>query len=177
VAWGGLTFSLLLIFLAMAALLLFRARSLQEQSGLPDGKVIYRDSGVWYANDEALHSTQQRLVGKPDYLVEKRNGEIVPVEIKSGRAPGAPWPGHVLQLAAYCSLVEEIYGVRPSHGILQYADQIFTVEYTAELQENLLDILQEMRLDSQAADVNRTHGDARRCVSCGFREKCKQRLA
>ena len=41
-AWGGLTFSLLLIFLAMAMILLFRARSLEQQSGLPGGGCRYR---------------------------------------------------------------------------------------------------------------------------------------
>ena len=176
-AWGGLTLSLVLIFLAMAALLLFRARSLQEQSGLPDGEVIYRDSGVWHPNDQTLHCAQQRLVGKPDYLVQEHSGEIIPVEIKSGRAPQSPWPGHLLQLAAYCWLVEETYGVRPSHGILQYADHAYAVEYTASLEENLLDTLEAMRQDSQLTDLDRTHNDARRCGSCGFREKCEQRLA
>ena len=177
VAWGGLTFSLFLIFLAMAALLLFRARSLQEQSSLPDGKVIYRDSGAWYLNDQALHCAEQRLVGKPDYLVQKQDGEIVPVEIKSGRAPRSPWPGHLLQLAAYCWLVDETYGVRPSHGILQYADHAYSVEYTTALEENLLDTLEAMRHDYQATNLDRTHNDALRCTSCGMRDKCRQRLA
>ena len=62
-AWGGLTFSLVLIFLAMAAILLFRSRSLQEQIGLPAGQVIYTDAGTWFRNDEPLHSSEQRLVG------------------------------------------------------------------------------------------------------------------
>ena len=99
------------------------------------------------------------------------------MEIKSGRAPQSPWPGHLLQLAAYCWLVEETYGIRPSHGILQYADHAYSVEYTAGLEEDLLDVLQEMRQDYQATNLDRTHNDARRCLSCGFREKCEQRLA
>ncbi|NCF67390.1 MAG: Dna2/Cas4 domain-containing protein [Chloroflexi bacterium] len=176
-AWGGLTFSLVLIFLAMAALLLFRARSLQQQSGLPSGNVIYSDSGTWHPNNEPLLSMEQRLAGKPDYLVEKQNGEIIPVEIKSGQAPHSPWPGHRLQLAAYCWLVEETYGIRPSYGILQYEDQVFDVEYTTGLEEVLLDVMHEMRQDYQATDLDRTHEDAFRCASCGMRSKCRQRLA
>jgi CRISPR-associated exonuclease Cas4 len=49
-AWGGLPFSLLLIFLAMAVILLVRARGLQEKNGLPEGQVIYTDTGTWYRN-------------------------------------------------------------------------------------------------------------------------------
>jgi CRISPR-associated exonuclease Cas4 len=176
-AWGGLTFSLLLIFLAMATILLFRSRSLQEQSGLPAGQVIYTDAGTWFRNKEPLHSTEQRLVGKPDYLVQQENGEIIPVEIKSGSAPDTPWPGHILQLAAYCWLVDEVYGKRPSFGILQYQDQAFTVDYSSELEEELLYVMQEMRLDHQSAGVNRSHSDVAKCSACGLREKCLQRIA
>ena len=176
-AWGGLTFSLVLIFLAMAVILLFRARGLQEQSGLPAGQVIYTDTGTWFRNDEPLHSSEQRLVGKPDYLVQQENGEIIPVEIKSGKAPNAPWPGHILQLAAYCRLVNEVYGTRPSYGILQYQDQAFTVDYSSEIEEELLCIMEEMRQDHQAADIDRNHDDIQKCSACGLREKCRQRIA
>jgi len=161
----------------MAVLLLFRARSLEKQSGLPGGEVIYTDTGTWHPNIEALHSSQQRLVGKPDYLVQQQNGEIIPVEIKSSRAPQAPWQGHVLQLAAYCWLVEETYGIRPSYGILQYADQAFSLDYTSDLEKDLLLVLNEMRQDYQEEDLDRDHNDARRCTSCGMKQKCNQRLA
>ena len=175
-AWGGWTFSLVLIFLAMAAILLFRARNLREKSGLPAGQVIYTDAGTWFRNEEPLHSSEQRLVGKPDYLVEQENGEIIPVEIKSGNAPNAPWSGHVLQLAAYCLLVDEVYGKRPSFGILQYQDQAFTVDYSSELEEELLYVMQKMRQVHQSADINRSHSDAAKCSACGLREKCLQQI-
>ena len=176
-AWNGLTFSLVLAFLAMAGLLLLRARSLHEQSGLPDGQVMYTDAGTWFRNEESLHSVEERLVGKPDYLVQQENGEIIPVEIKSGAAPESPWPGHILQLTAYCRLVDEVYGIRPSFGILQYSDQAFTVDYSTELEGDLLNLIQDMRQDHQAEDVERSHNDARRCNACGFKERCQQRMA
>ena len=175
--WGGLTFSLLLIFLAMAVLLLFRAHSLHEQSGLPGRQVFYTDAGTWFRNKKPLHSAEHRLVGKPDYLVQQENGEIIPVEIKSGSAPNTPWPGHILQLAAYCWLVNEVYGKRPSFGILQYQDQAFTVDYSSELEEKLLNVMQEMRQDRQADNTDRSHNYVERCSACGLREKCLQRIA
>jgi CRISPR-associated exonuclease Cas4 len=175
-AWNGLTISLLLVFVAMAGLLLLRAQSLRDKSGLPDGSIIYTDTGTWFRNEEPLYSTELRLAGKPDYLVQQENGEIIPVEIKSGNAPDRPWPGHILQLAAYCLLVEDNYGVRPSFGILQYNDDAFTVAYSAELEEDLFDTLEEMRRDSEIENVDRSHDEVSKCSACGFNERCEQAL-
>lgn len=175
-AWSGLTFSLILIFLAMAVILLLRARGLQEKSGLPDGQIIYTDTGTWFRNQDSLHTSELRLVGKPDYLVQQNNGDIIPVEIKSGLAPAEPWPGHIMQLAAYCLLVHDAYGTRPPFGILQYQDQAFTINYSPELEEELLYVLQEMREDFEAADINRNHTDTAKCGACGLRQKCVQSL-
>ena len=173
-AWFELTISLVLIVLAMGALLL--SRRWQQQSGLPDGAVIYTDSGIWHANTEPLLAPDLRLAGKPDYLVEQEDGLIIPVEVKSGAAPREPWPGHVLQLMAYCLLVEIAYGVRPTHGIVQYADRAFAIDYTATLEQDLLDALLAIRHDRTAQNVERDHNDPRRCRACGFRSDCGQAL-
>jgi CRISPR-associated exonuclease Cas4 len=173
-AWGSFTLSLLLIALAAGVLLL--SRRWQKQSGLPDGSVIYSDDGAWFKNGDVLTDPGLRLAGKPDYLVEQADGTIIPVEIKSGRAPRLPYPGHVMQLMAYCRLVDVTYGVRPAHGILQYNDRAFAVDFTATLEQDLLDTLEEMRRDQASADMERSHDDPRRCASCGYREQCEDSL-
>ncbi len=173
--WAGLTISLILIFLAMGALLL--SRRWQQESGLPDGQVIYTDSGAWHTNREALYAADLRLAGKPDYLVEQADGLIIPVEVKSGNAPQEPYPGHVLQLMAYCLLVDAAFGLRPTHGILQYNDRAFAIDYTAQLEQDLLETLGEMREDQHARNVRRDHHDGRRCRACGFGQQCAERLA
>ena len=55
---------------------------------------------------EPLYASGANLAGKPDYLV-RRWRYVLPVEVKSGPAPAEPYRSHVLQLAAYCLLVEE----------------------------------------------------------------------
>lgn len=177
VTFSGLTVSLVLIFLALALLLLYRSRHLHKKSGMPVGKVVYTDSGAWHPNIESLYSRELRLAGRPDYLVRQANGTIIPVEVKSSRAPEEPWEGHILQLAAYCLLVEEMFGVRPAHGILQYKDQAFAIDYTPELEADLLDLLAEMRAANAGGEVDRDHNDWRRCARCGLNHKCLQRLA
>jgi CRISPR-associated exonuclease Cas4 len=164
------------IFLLLLAVLVFIfSLRLRQQSGLPQGRVVYSDSGVWQRNQQALFSKQYQLVGKPDYLVRDKN-DIVPVEVKSGLAPPQPRPGHVLQLAAYCLLVEENYGLRPRYGIVQYADKQFAVDYTAELQAKLLYTMQAMRADLTRNASSRNHNDPWRCAACGVRAACDERL-
>jgi hypothetical protein len=88
-----------------------------------------RDTSEWKRLQQPLFARTYQLTGKPDYLVAE-GSRLVPVEVKSGRAPEQPYPSHVLQLAAYCLLVEDCYDRRPSRGIIQYTDRAFEVDYT-----------------------------------------------
>ncbi len=174
---SGFPLVLVLFLLFLAAALWYRGREMRQESGLPMGNVIYTDTGAWRANSDVLHAARLRLVGKPDYLVEQNDGTIIPVEIKSSPAPNAPWEGQVFQLAAYCLLVEENYGVRPPYGILQYEDRAFAIDFSGELEADLLDLLDEMRATREEYDPEPDHGEPRRCVACGVRAACDHRLA
>lgn len=174
---GGLPLLIVLVLMLLAAGLWVGGQRMREASGLPDGDVIYTDSGAWQRNDTVLHARSVRLVGKPDYLVRQHDGVIIPVEVKSSPAPQRPWEGQVLQLAAYCLLVEETHGVRPPYGILQYKDDAFAVTYTPELELDLLDLLAEMSEASAYPELSRDHDDPRRCAGCGVRQACDERLS
>lgn len=171
---GGLI--VVFVALLLAGLLLRQAERQRRRSGLPRGHVIYADTGAWDRVERPLFSGRHRLTGKPDYLLAG-NGEIVPVEVKSGTAPAQPYPSHMLQLAAYCLLVEEAYCVRPSYGIIRYPDQTFAVDFTPELEDWLLTTLNEMRQDAKADDVPRSHDNPAQCAACGYRPFCNQSLA
>jgi len=164
-----------LVLAILAVLLVLCARWLRQRSGLPAGRLIYDDTGAWQRNERSLFSSTHRLAGKPDYLV-RQGDAIVPVEVKSSPAPAQPWAGHVLQLAAYCLLVEEALGARVTHGILRYADKQFAIPYTPELKAALLRALDDMRAALAAGDAHRDHHDAGRCARCGLRQACDERL-
>ena len=171
---AALVFALFLLVAAVALFVL--ARRLRQRSGLPRGKVIYSDTGAWRRNEQALFSATYGVTGKPDYLVRDQKA-IIPVEVKSSSAPATPREGHILQLAVYCLLVEENLGQRPSHGLIQYADRTFTVDYTDELRENTLRTLGEMRLAAELpSGPHRSHHNPRHCASCGVRDACDERL-
>lgn len=168
---------LLLALLALAAgvLLLRWMRGARARTGLPGGQVIYSDTGMERAVPEPLVSHRLGLVGKPDYLIEVQGGGqrfLVPVEMKSRSAPVHPPLSHVLQLAAYCMLVEETERRRPPHGVLRYADASITVPYTDELRGQVLHALDAIRQGRRAQEMPRDHDDPRRCRACGYRTAC-----
>ena len=162
--------------LILGLVLLWLARRGRTSSGLPQGRVIYTDTGGWNRLQRPLFSREFQLTGKPDYLVADGD-EIIPVEVKSGRAPAQPYPSHTLQLAAYCLLVEACYGRQPPYGIIKYDDGAFEVDYTAALEDDLLAMLEDMRADLDAGDAPRNHEDVRRCRACGYRAQCDEYIA
>ena len=159
----------------VALFLLWLSSRQRREAGLPGGRVIYTDTHAWSKVEKPLYAAQLGLTGKPDYLVE-RAGEIIPVEVKRGRTPVAPYDSHIFQVAAYCLLVHNAMGKRPPYGIIHYEGRDFAVDYTAELEAQLLDILAEMRRDEVRTQVQRSHESGARCARCGFRQFCDQRL-
>jgi CRISPR-associated exonuclease Cas4 len=165
----------LIILLAVAGLaLLWLAGRTQSRSGLPRGRVVYLDPASLRAAPEPLYDARLDLAGRPDYLVATPRG-LIPVESKSGRAPLQPHDSQLLQLAAYCRLVQGRQDQRPPYGILKYADRAVQVAFTGALEERLLDTLAEIRR-AELHMPDRSHESAGRCRACGYREQCDQRL-
>lgn len=164
-----------LVLLLLAVLALWVAKRQRRSSGLPAGRIISDDMRGWNSVEKPLYDPIAGLTGKPDYLVKTAHG-LVPVEVKSSRAPAMPHDSHVFQLAAYCLLVERTYGTRPPYGILRYRDRTFSVEYSTALEEELLHVLDAMRAQERRAETDRSHADPRRCAGCGYRNLCDQRL-
>lgn len=166
---------LALLLLAIALFLLWRASRQRREAGLPGGRIIYTDTHGWAKVEKPLTAAELGLTGKPDYLVQSGQS-IIPVEVKSGRAPAAPYDSHIFQLAAYCLLVEKTYGKRPPYGIIHYSGRDFAIDYSPQLESALLDLLAEIRRDESRSDVPRSHEEPARCRKCGFRGVCDQSL-
>jgi CRISPR-associated exonuclease Cas4 len=174
---GLLYVGIALLLTAFGLWLYSRGEAARRLSGLPKGQVIGGDHGQWQRSAETLFAPAVGLTGKPDYLVQQPDGSIVPVEIKTRAAPSQPYETHVMQLAAYCYLVHTRYGIRPNHGIIQYADRAFAVKYTPVLEQQLLSLITMMQEDAYRDDVPRSHDNPRQCASCSVRDFCDDRLA
>ena len=181
----------LLLLLAVAVAARVVARSRARHTGLPAGRLIYGDTGAPVGrvapvtlNEEGerqerpLVSRRHGLTGRPDYLVRTREG-VVPVEAKSTRRPasGVPYDSHLMQLAAYCLLVEDQLGEPVPYGVVRYRDGEVRVSYTPELRGALLELLDEMRAAREAEEVHRSHEERPRCAACGYRDACDEALA
>lgn len=159
--------------LILALWLALRARRGQQSSGLPQGRLVYADTGRWTAVAQPYFSPRYRLAGKPDYLVDGEEG-LTPVEVKqtAARPGGRAYDSHVMQLAAYCLLVEEAHGQAPSYGLIRYSDATVRIDYTPALRGQLLALMDELRASRGQGDVARSHRDAARCRACGVRHAC-----
>lgn len=158
----------------LAGIFWWRARRNRAAAGLPSGQVIYDDSGAW-ERAPSLYAPRYALAGKPDYVL-RQGQQVIPVEVKPSRRAPAPYEADVLQLAAYCLLVEESLGSRPPYGLLRYQDRTFCIPYDLALQEKLLATLAAMRRDLRQRDVSRSHNEPQRCYFCGHRQHCGQSL-
>jgi CRISPR-associated exonuclease Cas4 len=166
-------YALLVFFLALV--LFWLSRRQRRKAGLPAGRVVYSDTSRWKPLEKALFHPVYRLSGRPDYLV-RQGGAVIPVEVKTGRSPAGPRDSHLFQLAAYCLLVENEYGIRPPYGILHYGERSYKVEYTEKLEQDLLRVIGEIRRAEEAAEPARSHQVQARCRGCGFGYTCEQRL-
>lgn len=166
---------LALLLILFALLILWQARKQRNELGLPAGRIIYSDTSKWGPVEQPLYDPDLGLVGRPDYLVEQ-DGQLIPVEVKSNRINSAPYDAHIYQLAAYCLLVQNHYGKRPAYGILHYPTRTFAIDFTAQLESSLLDLLAEIRKEDRRKNIARSHDSVERCNSCGYRNICDQRL-
>lgn len=169
---------LLLAALAMVILLLNerrvqRSRLIAERHrtlGLPDGDLVYEDAD---GQGAPLSSSAYPLVGKPDYVVKLPDGRPVPIELKLNvHDATAPHSNHMIQLAAYCLILEDYFVQAPTHGILRYADREFTVEYTTALKKKVIRLLIEMARCSEQQPPPLARQRVSKCRACTFQPIC-----
>lgn len=142
----------------------------QRALGLPDGKLVYEDAD---GLGEALTSRDYPLAGKPDYVVELSDGRPVPVELKLNvHDASAPFSNHVVQVGAYCLILEDYFEQPPTHGIVRYADCEFTVEYTPALRKKVIRLLNEMAKCSEQQRPPLKSQVAKKCRPCAFKAIC-----
>lgn len=165
---------LALVVFALGLALLRVSAGQRRRSGLPAGQIVYEDVGMGTPHG-ALVSERYMLVGKPDYLIQ-RGGVLIPVEVKSRRAPIKPYRAHRFQLLAYCLLVEESSGHAPPYGVLRYQDREFEIAYDEKSREDLLRLLEEIRGASTAVAPLPQHDNPAKCAHCPYRDICDARM-
>jgi CRISPR-associated exonuclease Cas4 len=137
--------------------------------GLPAGKIVYQDAD---GTGAPLLATSHALSGKPDYVILAPDGKPVPVELKLSVKAEEPQRHHIMQLAAYFVILEDLYDQPPAYGVLRYANKDFKVEYTEALKRKVLRRLGEMERCDERHPPVLTHQLASKCHICPFQPIC-----
>ncbi|MEM0492340.1 MAG: CRISPR-associated protein Cas4 [Candidatus Thermoplasmatota archaeon] len=149
-----------------------KTRSIRNIAHIPTGRVTYTDLNK---PSEPLYSNKYSLAGKPDYII-KKHGHFIPVEVKTGSYK-KPYKSHILQLAAYCQIIEDAYNVFVPYGILIYNDASYKIPFNPTLRFELKNVINEMRqtlLSDNNIELN--HHDPNRCYNCSMSKYCKNKL-
>lgn len=162
-----------LALIVLGLVVWWRAGRQRQQTGIPDGHPVYADTREFPGI--VLYARHDGLKGRPDFLIQQ-GAEIIPVEAKTGRTPTQPYWGHIMQLTAYCVLVEAHYGIRPPYGIIRYPQRQFQVDFTLEREQQLRVILADMRQAQALDEAHRSHQNPRLCAACGYRVECDESL-
>jgi CRISPR-associated exonuclease Cas4 len=152
--------ALILLIVCFGIIIIWALRWRKNKFGVLSGKRVYSDTdqkpGV------TLYSHTINLAGKPDYIIEGKDG-FIPVEVKSGRTPKEPYENHVMQLMSYCLLVEENYGSAPVGGFLKYPEAEFKLLYTPEAKEGIINLVKEItRLKISGEELHCKHPEHNR---------------
>jgi CRISPR-associated exonuclease Cas4 len=165
------------LIISSAALLMYalRLRSSVKQEkkhyGIPEGLLLYSDLNT---PAQPLFSRRLRLAGKPDYILQK-DSHYIPVEVKTGRQPH-PQQSHILQLAAYCQLIEDTAGSFVPEGILVYNNVPYTIPFDPKLRFELETVMRTMRLSLHNGVEGRNHSQPGRCWHCSMQQYCTDAL-
>jgi len=156
-----------ILLIASAAWIRWSVQKKKKSYGIPDGLILYSDLNVPAA---PLFSRRSRLTGKPDYIVRKEN-QCIPVEVKSGKG-AHPHQSQVLQLAAYCQILEDTSGVFVPEGILVYNNIPYTIRFDPKLRFELESVMKTMRASLRSGVVKRNHHEPGRCHHCSMKQYC-----
>jgi len=172
--------ALALAWLVGASIFLYRSLRAMEVARATRAKYDVRGT-VAYVDSERekpklFVSKKHGLSGRPDAVLLEGEHHI-PVEIKTGRTPRGPLFSHILQIAAYCLLMEEEYGKAPPYGIIRYEGTSHDIEYNEDLKRLLLGKVREMRAAAEKGEAHRNHNRPGKCLGCSRRSVCPERLA
>lgn len=146
------------------------ARNLKRELNI-DGVIEYIDLN----GSRLLTSEKFGITGRPDYVLMV-NDLPIPVEEKTGRTPKGPLFSHILQVAAYCLLLEETMDKSVPYGVLKYGTDQHVIEFDASLKKTLLEKIDEMRRIADGAPAHRNHNRPNKCMNCSRRNVCPEKL-
>ncbi len=170
---------LALMWIIAANILFYHSLHISEELLVRKMKYMAPDDSIAYVGIKGespmLESRKYGIRGRPDYIIEKE-GHYIPVEKKTGRTPKGPLFSHIVQLIAYCMLVEEAFG-EVEYGILEYDKKKYFIDYDENLKDAVINLREKLIEDLERGEAHRNHERKGKCLSCSRRDICPERLA
>ncbi|MBS7623803.1 CRISPR-associated protein Cas4 [Candidatus Bathyarchaeota archaeon] len=127
--------------------------------------------------DVELRSRTLPLIGKLDYLVTTKLGELIPVEVKWAEPTpkGKAKPDHRAQLAAYALMLDENRDTSVKRGGIYYrrASRLVIVPIQIEDKENVRRIVKTIMEMIEEEDYQPLRQKQKQCLNCGFSIFCR----
>ncbi|MCK4669702.1 MAG: CRISPR-associated protein Cas4 [Nanoarchaeota archaeon] len=114
------------------------------------------------------------LKGKID-RIERYDEKIIPVELKTGRAPkDGVWEGHLIQIGAYMMLLEEQFGKAVTEGIVEYLNEKVKrgVKMNPFLKEDIFKLREKVKELMNSDKLPPITENKNKCKICGLYEEC-----
>ncbi len=170
---------LALLWIMFANVLFYRSLHMSEELLVKKMKYVSVGGNIAYIGirneSPLLESDRYGIRGRPDYILEK-DGEYIPVEKKTGRTPKGPLFSHIIQLIAYCMLVEVTFG-KVNYGILEYDEKKYFIDYDVNLKDAVIKLRKKLLEDLEKGGAHRNHEREGKCTNCSRRDVCPERLA
>ncbi|MBW3004214.1 CRISPR-associated protein Cas4 [Candidatus Woesearchaeota archaeon] len=114
------------------------------------------------------------ISGKVDQVLVYPDS-VVPIEIKSGKAPkeGA-WENHKVQLAAYALLLENTFKISIPAGYVKYVDENVSrrIEINAFLKDQVKDLVNSVNFLLKSRQLPKKATNENKCEKCGLKNIC-----
>jgi len=145
-----------------------------EAGAVPSSQDVSDDAKI-HARSVTIGSSKLGAVAKVD-LLEGHGGRVVPVDYKRGSPPSIPegaWEPERVQVCLQGLLLRE-NGYDCDHGILYFAasQTKITVEFTAELIERTVELLDGARRTSAGGQIPPPLIDSPKCPRCSLAAIC-----
>lgn len=106
--------------------------------------------------------------------LERRIGGL---EIKPTRRSQRLYESDAVQLGAYLIAARATFGSQAAgFGYVRYAEQLFRVRLTEQLERRVHQIVAEIRRGRALGRMRRTHSVPGKCTRCAMRERCDEAL-
>lgn len=124
--------------------------------------------------EATLESQELGIRGKID-KIEFHEDRIVPVELKTGQSSRTgPWNDHIIQVAAYCMLLEKEHNQKVSHGLIIYYNPriVHNVSINPFMVDEVLSLIGEVNSMLKQDSPPPLAENPNKCSICGLKDTC-----